>query len=76
MNCDLVIANDYGRLLDDIKKLSTKSRLFLEKGAVYQFDLSLVEFALSFPIFCHIKRTLNVLVGNINFTISQILKII
>ena len=76
MNCDLVIANDYGRLLDDIKKLSTKSRLFLEKGAVYQFDLSLVEFALSFPIFSHIKRTLNVLVGNINFTISQILKII
>ena len=76
MNCDLVIANDYGRLLDDIKKLSKKSRLFLEKGAVYQFDLSLVEFALSFPIFCHIKRTLNVLVGNINFTISQILKII
>ena len=76
MNCDLVIANDYGRLLDDIKKLSTKSRLFLEKGAVYQFDLSLVEFALSFPIFCHIKRTLNVLVGNITFTISQTLKII
>ena len=25
MNCNLVTANDYGGLLDDIKKLSTKS---------------------------------------------------
>ena len=49
MNCNLVIANDYGGLLDDIKKLSTKSRLLLEKGAAYQFDLLLVELALSFP---------------------------
>ena len=49
MNCNLVIANDYGGLLDDIKKLSTKSRLLLEKGAAYQFDLSLVKLALSFP---------------------------
>ena len=49
MICNLVIANDYGRQLDDIKKLSTKSRLLLEKGAAYQFDLSLVELALSFP---------------------------
>ena len=48
-NCNLVIANDYCGLLNDIKKLSTKSRLLLEKGAVYQFDLSLVELALSFP---------------------------
>ena len=49
MNCNLVLANDYGRLLDDIKKLLTKSRLLLEKQAEYQFDLSLVELALSFP---------------------------
>ena len=49
MNCSLVIANDYCGLLNDIKKLSTKSRLLLEKGAVYQFDLSLVQLALSFP---------------------------
>ena len=49
MICNLVIANDYGRQIDDIKKLSTKSRLLLEKGAAHQFDLSLVELALSFP---------------------------
>ena len=49
MNCNLVIANDYGGLLDNIKKLSTKSLLLLEKGAACQFDLSLVELALSFP---------------------------
>ena len=49
MNCNLVIAGNYGGLLENIKKLSTKSRLLLEKGAAYQFDLSLVELALSFP---------------------------
>ena len=49
MNCNLVLANDYGGLLDNIKKLSTKSLLLLEKGAACQFDLSLVELALSFP---------------------------
>ena len=49
MNCNLVIANNYAGLLDDIKKLSTKSRLLLEKRAAYPFDLSLVELALSFP---------------------------
>ena len=48
MNCNLVIANDYGDLLDDIKELSTKSRLLLEKGPAYQFDLSLIELTLSF----------------------------
>ena len=30
MNCNLIKANDYGDLLDDIKELSTKSRLLLE----------------------------------------------
>ena len=49
MNWDLFIPHNYGGLLDDIKKLSTVSRLLLEKGAAYQFDLSLVELALSFP---------------------------
>ena len=49
MNSNSVIANSYGRLLDDIKKLSTKSQLLLEKGAAYQLNLSLVELTLSFP---------------------------
>ena len=42
MNWNLPIANDYGELLDDIKKLSAKSRLLLEKRPAYQFDLSLL----------------------------------
>ena len=50
MNCNLVIANDYGDLLDDIKELPTNSRLSLEKGPAYQFDFSLIELALSFPV--------------------------
>ena len=48
MNCNLVIANGYGGLLEDMKKLSKKSRLLLKKGAAYQFDLSSVELALPF----------------------------
>ena len=36
-------------LLDNIKKLLTKSRLLLEKGTAYQLNLSLVKLALSFP---------------------------
>ena len=40
--------SDYGDLLH-IKELSTKSWLFLEKGPAYQFDLSLIKLALSFP---------------------------
>ena len=35
MNCNLIIANGYGGLLDDIKKLLTKRRRLLEKGAPY-----------------------------------------
>ena len=50
MNFNLVIANDYGDLLGDIKELSTKSRLLLEKGPAYQFDLSLIELALYFQV--------------------------
>ena len=49
MNFNLVIANHYGRLLENIKTLSTKSRLLLEEGAACQFDLSLVKSASSFP---------------------------
>ena len=32
MNCNLVIVNDYGDLIDNIRELSTKSQLLLEKG--------------------------------------------
>ena len=31
MNCNLIISNDYGGLLDGKKKLSTKSQLLLKK---------------------------------------------
>ena len=50
MNCNLVIANDYGDLLDDTKELSTKSRLLLEKGPAYQFNLSLIELDYLFQV--------------------------
>ena len=49
MNCNLVIANNYGDLLEDIKELSTESQLLLQKGRAYLFHLSLIELALSFP---------------------------
>ena len=49
MNYNLVIMNDYGDLLDDIKELSTKSQLLLQKGPAYLLDLSLIELAFSFP---------------------------
>ena len=49
MNYNLVIMNDYGDLLDDIKELFPKSRLLLEKGAAYQFDLPLLRLAFYFP---------------------------
>ena len=85
---NLDIAKDYGRLLDDIRKLSIKSQLLLEKGAAYQFDLSLIKLALSSAgmetetkkkkkinwIISHMKRTLTLLAGNINFTISKTIK--
>ena len=48
MNCNLVIANDYEDLLKDIKELS-KSRLLLERGPAYQFDLSLLKMAYFYP---------------------------
>ena len=42
MNCNLIIANDYGDLTQDIKDLSEKSWLLLEKGPAYQFKLAFV----------------------------------
>ena len=49
MNYNLVITNDYGDLLDNIKELFPKSRLLLEKGPAYQFDLPLLRLAFYFP---------------------------
>ena len=49
MNCNLVIAKDYGDLLDYTKKISAKRRLFLEKGPSYQCDLSLLRLAFYEP---------------------------
>ena len=49
MNCNLVIANYYGDILDDIKKYSAKRWLSLEKGSSYQFDLSLLRLAFYQP---------------------------
>ena len=83
MNCNLVIANNYVDLLDDINELSTKGQLLLEKGPAYQFDLSLLRLAFYFPgmknevdelYFCYIKTTLVFIAGNINFTTSKIIK--
>ena len=50
INSNSVIANSYGRLLDDMKKLSTKNQLLLEKGAAYQLNLSLVELNYLFQV--------------------------
>ena len=49
VNCNLVIANDYGNLLKDVRELSTKSRLLLEKGPAYQFDLEYITLAFFLP---------------------------
>ena len=50
MNCNLVISNGYGDLIDDIKELSTKSRLLLEKGPAYQFDLSFLRLVFYYQV--------------------------
>ena len=42
INCNLIIANDYGDVTQDIKDLSKKSQLLLEKGPPYQFKLVFV----------------------------------
>ena len=85
---NLDIAKDYGRLLDDIRKLSIKSQLLLEKGAAYQFDLSLIKLALSsagmetetkkkktdkLNLFSY-EENVDLFSWNINFTISKIIK--
>ena len=83
MNCNLVIENDHGDLLDDIKELSTISRLLLEKLPAYQFDLSLLRLAFYFPgtkhevdelYFFYMKRRLIFIAGNMNFMTSKIIK--
>ena len=66
MNCNLVIANDYGGLLGNIKKLLIKSQLLLEKGAAYQFYLSLAGLAVSFPGMNKKKDKLNLLSDQYN----------
>ena len=42
MNCNLTITNDFGNATQDIKDLSEKSRLLLEKGPPYQLKLAFV----------------------------------
>ena len=42
MNCNLIIANDYGDVTQHIKDLPEKSWLLLEKGPAYQFKLAFV----------------------------------
>ena len=37
---DLIIAKNYGNVTQDIKDLSEKSRLLLEKDHAYQFKLA------------------------------------
>ena len=49
MNCNLFIANDYGDATQDIKDLSEKSRLFLEKILAYQFKLAFVHLLFYYP---------------------------
>ena len=49
MNCNLIIANDYGDVTQDIKDLSEKSRLLLEKGPVHKFKLAFVFLLYYYP---------------------------
>ena len=42
-NCNLVIANDLDDRLKNIKELSEKGCLLLEKGPAYQFDLCQIQ---------------------------------
>ena len=44
MNCDLNLEEDIKNdgVLDEIKELSEKSRLLLEKGATYQNDIKTI----------------------------------
>ena len=49
MNRNLVIANECGDLLGEIKELPRKSWLLSEEGPAYQFDLSLLRLAFYFP---------------------------
>ena len=50
MNCDLDLQEDIKNdgVLDEIKKLSEKSRLMLEKGPAYQNDIKRINLVVSF----------------------------
>ena len=39
MNCNLIIHNDYEHVTNEIKQLSKKSNLLLEKGPDYFFKI-------------------------------------
>ena len=77
MNCNLIIANSYGDVTQDIKDLSEKSRLLLEKGADYHFTLAFVYLLYYYPslkgqtevlVFYLTKKIWNFSALNINFT--------
>ena len=77
MNCNLIIANSCGDVTQDIKDLSEKSRLLLEKGADYHFTLAFVYLLYYYPglkgktevlVFYPTKKIWNFSALNINFT--------
>ena len=49
MNCNLIIANDYGNVTQDINDIPEKSWLLLEKGPAYQFKLAFVYLLYYYP---------------------------
>ena len=49
MNCNLIIANNYDDVTQDIKYLSEKCQLLLEKGPAYQFKLAFVYLLYYYP---------------------------
>ena len=76
MNCNLIIANSCGDVTQDIKDLSEKSRLLLEKGADYHFTLAFVYLLYYYPslkgktevlVFYPTKKIWNFSALNINF---------
>ena len=49
MNCNLIIANNYDDVTQDIKYISEKCQLLLEKGPAYQFKLAFVYLLYYYP---------------------------
>ena len=79
MSCNCIIANNYGKVTQNIKDLSEKSQLLLEKGPSYQFKLAFVYLLLYYPglnektellDFLSYKKIWIFSVININFTMS------